>query len=68
MDAIRYATSRWTGLTPFLEDGRVEMDSNTAEPTIGSIALNRKNALGLRPMELRIGNRSVWSVGERLVE
>ena len=44
-DAIRYATSRWTGLTMFLEDGRVEMDSNTVERTIRPIALNRKNAL-----------------------
>ncbi|WP_188946365.1 IS66 family transposase, partial [Polymorphobacter multimanifer] len=44
-DAIRYATSRWTGLTLFLEDGRAEMDSNTVERTIRPIALNRKNAL-----------------------
>lgn len=44
-DAIRYATSRWTGLTLFLDDGRVEMDSNTVERTIRPIALNRKNAL-----------------------
>jgi transposase len=44
-DAIRYATSRWTGLTLLLEDGRVEMDSNTVERTIRPIALNRKNAL-----------------------
>ena len=42
---IRYATSRWIGLTLFLEDGRVEMDSNTVERTIRPIALNRKNAL-----------------------
>jgi len=44
-DAIRYATSRWTGLTLFLDDGRVELDSNTVERTIRPIALNRKNAL-----------------------
>ena len=44
-DAIRYATSRWTGLTLFIDDGRVEMDSNTVERTIRPIALNRKNAL-----------------------
>jgi transposase len=44
-DAIRYATARWTGLTLFLDDGRVEMDSNTVERTIRPIALNRKNAL-----------------------
>lgn len=44
-DAIRYATSRWTGLTLFLEDGRAELDSNIVERSIRPIALNRKNAL-----------------------
>ena len=44
-DAIRYATSRWTGLSLFIEDGRVEMDSNTVERSIRPLALNRKNAL-----------------------
>ncbi|WP_439545789.1 IS66 family transposase, partial [Sandarakinorhabdus sp.] len=44
-EAIRYATSRWTGLTLFLEDGRAELDSNTVERSIRPIALNRKNAL-----------------------
>ena len=29
----------------FLDDGRIEMDSNAVERTIRSIALNRKNAL-----------------------
>ena len=43
--AIRYATSRWAGLTLFVEDGRVEMDSNTVERTIRPLALTRKNAL-----------------------
>ena len=44
-DAIRYATSRWTGLSLFIEDGRVEMDSNTVERSIRPLTLNRKNAL-----------------------
>ena len=44
-DALRYATSRWTGLTLFVEDGRIEMDSNTVERSIRPLALNRKNAL-----------------------
>lgn len=43
--AIRYATSRWAGLTLFVEDGRVEMDSNTVERSIRPLALTRKNAL-----------------------
>jgi transposase len=44
-EAIRYATTRWPGLTLFLEDGRAELDSNTVERAIRPIALNRKNAL-----------------------
>ena len=43
--AIRYATSRWAGLTLYVEDGRVEMDSNTVERSIRPLALTRKNAL-----------------------
>ena len=44
-EAIRYAMTRWEGLCQFLDDGRVEIDSNTVERTIRPIALNRKNAL-----------------------
>jgi transposase len=44
-EAIRYALSRWQGLTRFLEDGRIEIDTNVVERTIRPIALNRKNAL-----------------------
>jgi len=43
--AIRYAISRWAGLTLYVEDGRVEMDSNTVERSIRPLALTRKNAL-----------------------
>lgn len=44
-EAIRYALSRWKGLTRFLDDGRIELDSNIVERSIRPIALNRKNAL-----------------------
>ena len=44
-EAIRYALARWDGLSFFLGDGRVEMDSNIVERAIRPIALNRKNAL-----------------------
>ena len=44
-EAIRYALSRWEGLTHFLDDGRIEIDSNIVERSIRPIALNRKNAL-----------------------
>jgi hypothetical protein len=35
----------WKGLTRFLDDGRIEIDSNTVERSIRPIALTRKNAL-----------------------
>jgi transposase len=44
-EAIRYALSRWAGLTRFIDDGRIEIDSNVVERSIRPIALNRKNAL-----------------------
>ena len=44
-EAIRYALSRWNGLTLLVDDGRVEIDSNVVERAIRPIALNRKNAL-----------------------
>lgn len=44
-EAIRYAVTRWDGLTRFLDDGRVELDSNCVERAIRPLALNRKNAL-----------------------
>jgi len=44
-EAIRYALSRWEGLSRFLNDGRIEIDSNTVERSIRPMALNRKNAL-----------------------
>jgi transposase len=44
-EAIRYGLNRWDGLVRFLDDGRIEVDSNVVERTIRPIALNRKNAL-----------------------
>ena len=44
-EAIRYALSRWEGLTRFIDDGRIKLDNNTVERSIRPIALNRKNAL-----------------------
>jgi transposase len=44
-EAIRYALTRWEGLSRFLDDGRVDLDSNVVERSIRPLALNRKNAL-----------------------
>ncbi|MAY85357.1 MAG: IS66 family transposase [Pseudooceanicola sp.] len=44
-EALKYIAKYWRGLTLFLDDGHIEMDSNAVERTIRPIALNRKNAL-----------------------
>ena len=44
-EALRYAQRHWAGLSLFLEDGRVELDTNMVERTIRPVALTRKNAL-----------------------
>ena len=43
--AIRYARSRWTALTRYLDDGRLEISNNAAERAIRPLALGRKNYL-----------------------
>jgi transposase len=44
-EAIRYGLNHWEGLTRFLDDGRIELDTNAVERSIRPIVLNRKNAL-----------------------
>jgi transposase len=44
-EALRYALRHWDGLVRFLDDGRLELDTNTVERTIRPIALGRRNAL-----------------------
>jgi len=43
--AIRYAIRHWEGLVVFLDDGRVEMETNVVERAIRPSVLTRKNAL-----------------------
>ena len=43
--AIRYALSRWPALTRYRDDGRLEIDNNTAERALRTVALGRKNGL-----------------------
>jgi len=37
--AIRYSLNHWKGLTRFLDDGRLEMDTNTVERAIKPIVM-----------------------------
>jgi len=43
--AIRYSLTHWTGLTRFLDDGRLDMDTNAVERAIKPIVITRKNSL-----------------------
>jgi transposase len=43
-EAINYMLNHWNGLTLFLTDGRVEVDSNTVERSMRPIALGRNYA------------------------
>jgi hypothetical protein len=43
--AIRYGLRHWDGLTRFLDDGRIELDTNIVERSMRPQALTRKNAL-----------------------
>jgi hypothetical protein len=43
--AIRYALTRWDALCRFLQDGRIELDTNPVERAIRPVALGRKNHL-----------------------
>lgn len=44
-EGIRYALARWEALCRFLDDGRIELDTNTVERAIRPITLGRKNHL-----------------------
>jgi transposase len=44
-EALGYGLNHWDGLGRFLDDGRIEIDSNTVERSIRGLALTRKNAL-----------------------
>jgi len=44
-EEIRYGLNHWDGLSRFLEDGRIELDTNIVERGIRPVVLNRKNAV-----------------------
>ncbi|MBP2312961.1 transposase [Azospirillum soli] len=43
--AVRYMLNRWTALTRYLDDGRLEIDNNAAERALRAVVLGRKNWL-----------------------
>ncbi len=63
-EAIRYALNRWSGLSQFLDDGRIDLDTNPVERSIRPVALGRKNAL----FAGSDGGARRWAVVGSLVE
>ncbi len=63
-EAIRYVLGRWEGLTRYLGDGRIEIDSNAVERTMRGVALGRKNHL----FAGSDGGGEHWAVLASLVE
>jgi transposase len=62
--AMRYAIRHWPGLVAFLDDGRIEMDSNTVERTIRPHTLTRKNSL----FAGSDGGARHWSIAMTLIQ
>src|SRR4029078_12463521 len=62
--AIRYGFNQWNGVLRFLDDGRIEIDSNTVERSMRPVALNRKNALFAGPDE----GAEKWAMLASLIE
>src|SRR4051812_12965567 len=62
-EAIRYVLRHWQGLVLFLEDGRLELDTNSIERAIRPIALGRKNSL----FAGSLGGARHWAIVASLV-
>ena len=62
--AIDYALDHWTGLTRFLDDGRLEIDSNTVERAMRPVCLTRKNSL----FAGNDGGAQNWAITASIIE
>jgi transposase len=63
-EAIRYALRHWPGLVRFLDDGRLELDTNIVERAIKPQVLTRKNAL----FAGSDGGGAHWAIVASLIE
>jgi hypothetical protein len=61
--AVAYTLAHWHGLTAFLEDGRIEVDSNVVERSLIPVCLTRKNSLFAGPAR----GGETWAVLASLV-
>jgi hypothetical protein len=58
-EALRYALRHWPGLVLFLEDGRLELDTNTIERAIQPVALAART-LSLRARMVEPATGRSW--------
>ncbi|CAI9122400.1 IS66 family transposase [Brytella acorum] len=63
-EAIRYALNRWDDLARFVEDGRIDLDTNPVERAIRPVTLGRKNALFAGSE----GGANRWAIVASLIE
>lgn len=63
-NAINYALERWSSLTLFLEDGRIDLDTNPVERQFKPIILLRKGALFIGSEE----GGETWAMMSSFVE
>ena len=63
-EAIRYALNRWDDLARFIEDGRIDLDTNPVERAIRPVTLGRKNALFAGSE----GGANRWAIVASLIE
>jgi hypothetical protein len=57
-EAIRYALNRWDALIRFLDDGRIDLDTNPIERAIRPVALGKKTRFLLEAMGARTAGQS----------
>jgi len=57
-EVIDYALGHWAGLTLFLDDGRLEPDTNIVERTIRPIGIGKKNSLFCGD----VGGGETWAI------
>jgi hypothetical protein len=62
--ALRYALRHWDGLTLYLDDGRIEMDTHAVERAMRPIKLNAKNS----PFAGCDEGAETWAVLASLIE
>ncbi len=63
-EALRHVLGRWSALTRFIDDGRIDLDTNPVERAIRPIALGRKNSLFAGSE----GGAGRWAIVASLIE